>query len=138
MRRAIGLARAQLGLTGENPAVGCVIAKDGQVVGEGATAAGGRPHAEELALAQAGARAKGAIAYVTLEPCGARSGEGVACSLRLVDAGVAEVVVACEDASPFAAGRGIERLRVAGVPVRLGLLAEEASDLYRDYTPPGK
>src|SRR5690606_22419368 len=111
MRRAIGLARAQLGRTAENPAVRCVIVKDGRIVGEGATADGGRPHAEELALAEAGEAAAGAVAYVTLEPCGQRSAGGIACAVRLENARVAEVVIACEDASPFAAGQGIERLR---------------------------
>src|ERR1700750_2780402 len=108
MRRAIALARARVGLTAENPAVGCVIVRDGEVVGEGATAQGGRPHAEEQALAQAGAAARGAAAYVTLEPCGARSAGAASCSELLARAGVARVVVACEDASPFASGQGAE------------------------------
>ena len=135
MRRAIALARAGLGLTAPNPSVGCVLVKDDVVVGEGATAAGGRPHAEERALDQAGGRALGAIAYVTLEPCGARSSGAPSCAERLARAGVVEVVVACEDASPFASGQGAERLRAAGVAVRLGVLAEEAAELYADYHP---
>lgn len=136
MRRAIALARTHVGLTGANPSVGCVLVKDGQVVGEGVTAEGGRPHAEEQAIDRAAESARGAVAYVTLEPCGARSSGAASCSQRLVSAGVAEVVIACEDASPFAAGQGAERLLAAGVPVRLGVLAEEAAELYEDYEPP--
>ncbi|MDB5492824.1 MAG: ribD, partial [Phenylobacterium sp.] len=79
MRRAIALARAKLGRTAENPAVGCVIVRDGEIIGEGATGDGGRPHAEEVALDQAGPSARGATAYVTLEPCGARSSGAASC-----------------------------------------------------------
>ncbi len=136
MRRAIALARTHVGLTGANPSVGCVLVKDGVVVGEGVTAQGGRPHAEEQAIDNAGESARGAVAYVTLEPCGARSSGVASCSQRLVSAGVAEVVIACEDASPYASGQGAERLRAAGVPVRLGVLAEEAAGLYEGYEPP--
>lgn len=135
MRRAIGLARANLGRTGANPSVGCVLVKDGRVLAEAATAPGGRPHAEEQALAEAGERARGAVAYVTLEPCGARSTGGASCSERLAAAGVSRVVVACEDASVYAAGQGAERLRAAGVPLDLGVCADEAAALYADYRP---
>lgn len=135
MRRAIALASAQVGLTGANPAVGCVIVAGGTVVGEGATQAGGRPHAEELALAQAGDRARGAVAYVTLEPCGKRSAGAASCSELLAAAGAARVVFACEDPSTFAAGQGAERLRAKGVVVELGLLADEAVELYAGYRP---
>lgn len=135
MRRAIDLARAVLGATGENPAVGCVIVKDGEVLAEAATARGGRPHAEEQALAMAGERARGAVAYVTLEPCGERSAGGTSCAERLVLAGVIRVVVACADPSVYAAGRGGARLAAAGVPVQTGLLADEAGRLYADYAP---
>lgn len=137
MRRAIALAREHVGLTADNPSVGCVVVKDGEVVGEGVTGRGGRPHAEEQALDMAGERARDAIAYVTLEPCGARSSGAASCSQRLVMAGVAEVVIACEDASPFAAGQGAERLAAAGIAVRLGVLADEAAGLYADYRPAG-
>lgn len=133
MRRAIALARGNLGATGDNPVVGCVIVADGEVVGEGVTAVGGRPHAEEQALDQAGERARGAVAYVTLEPCGERSSGGASCSERLVTAGVARVVVACQDGSTFAAGRGLERLRAASVVVEAGVLNQEAAFLYADY-----
>lgn len=135
MRRAIGLARAQLGRTGDNPAVGCVIVRDDLVVGEGATGDGGRPHAEELALSAAGEEARGVTAYVTLEPCAQRSGGGLSCSERLVAAGVARVVIACDDASVLAAGRGAERLREAGVAVEIGLCRAEAGALYERYVP---
>ena len=130
MRRAIALARANRDVTHPNPSVGCVLVRDGAVVGEAATAAGGRPHAEEQALAQAGEAARGAVAYVTLEPCGARSSGGLSCAERLAAAGVARVVVACEDPSPYASGQGTRRLAEAGVPVETGLLADEAAPLY--------
>lgn len=135
MRRAIALAQAQVGRTGANPAVGCVIVSGGQLVGEGATANGGRPHAEEQALTAAGLKARGATAYVTLEPCGARSSGAPSCSELLARAGVAHVVIACEDASSLASGLGTERLRAVGVTVETGLLADEAAALYADYTP---
>jgi diaminohydroxyphosphoribosylaminopyrimidine deaminase/5-amino-6-(5-phosphoribosylamino)uracil reductase len=133
MRRAIELARTQLGHTGENPAVGCVIVKDGEIIGEGATAHGGRPHAEEIALKAAQARAQDATAYVTLEPCGERSSGAASCALLLADAGVARVVIACEDPSPFASGRGDDILDDAGVEIDEGFLAHEAAPLYADY-----
>ena len=136
MRRAIDIARPRVGLTAENPAVGCVIVNGGVVVGEAATAPGGRPHAEEQALAMAGSSARGAVAYVTLEPCGERSAGGPSCAQRLVEAGVVRVVIACDDPSPFASGRGLERLAAAGMAVELGVLAEEASSLYAGYAPP--
>ena len=135
MRRAIALARANLGRTGANPSVGCVIVKDGAVVGEGATGEGGRPHAEELALAQAGAAARGATAYVTLEPCGERSSGAASCGQRLAEAEVARVAIACADPSALAAGRGIARLRTGAARIDLGLLASEASGLYAAYAP---
>lgn len=135
MRRAIALARVNVGATAENPSVGCVLVKDGLVVGQGATGVGGRPHAEENALDQAGEKARGATAFVTLEPCAKRSVGGVSCSERLAAAGVAQVVVACEDPSAFAGGAGARRLREAGIEVRLGVLADEAQDLYAGYRP---
>jgi diaminohydroxyphosphoribosylaminopyrimidine deaminase/5-amino-6-(5-phosphoribosylamino)uracil reductase len=135
MRRAIALAAAQVGRTAENPAVGCVVVAAGRIVGEGATQDGGRPHAEEVALAAAGEAARGGTAYVTLEPCGARSSGAASCSERLVAAGMARVVIACEDPSTFAAGQGAERLRAAGVTVELGLMSDEAQGLYSGYRP---
>ena len=135
MRRAIALAANNLGRTGDNPSVGCVVVKDGQVVGEGATGLGGRPHAEEIALDQAGETASGATAYVTLEPCAKRSTGGRSCSERLVLAGVARVLVACEDPSAFADGHGAARLRAARIDLQLGVLADEAASLYIAYRP---
>lgn len=135
MRRAIALAAPGVGRTADNPSVGCVIVKDGAVVGEGATVAGGRPHAEEQALGQAGQAARGASAYVTLEPCGERSSGAKSCSELLAAAGVGRVIIACEDASPYAAGRGAARLKAAGVAVETGVLREEASVLYAGYQP---
>ena len=133
MRRAIELARAQLGRTGDNPAVGCVIVKDGAVVGEAATADGGRPHAEEQALAQAGARARGADVFVTMEPCGERSSGAASCSERLVSAGVARVVFACGNSHALSAGRGPARLDDAGVRLEGGFLQAQAAFLYADH-----
>ncbi|MDP1873081.1 bifunctional diaminohydroxyphosphoribosylaminopyrimidine deaminase/5-amino-6-(5-phosphoribosylamino)uracil reductase RibD [Phenylobacterium sp.] len=135
MRRAIALARPHLGQTAENPSVGCVIVRNGAVVGEGATGLGGRPHAEEIAVQAAGPAAQGAVVYVTLEPCGARSSGAPSCAARLTQAGVAQVVIACADPSPYADGQGVGQLRAAGLEVRLGVLAEEAQDLYRGYAP---
>jgi len=126
MRAAIAAAKVNLGLTAPNPVVGCVLVKDGVILASGATAPGGRPHAEDQALALAGEAARGATAYVTLEPCGARSSGGTSCSELLVRAGVVRVVVACDDPSPFASGRGSERLTAAGIAVETGLLADEA------------
>ncbi|MBP6546155.1 MAG: riboflavin biosynthesis protein RibD [Phenylobacterium sp.] len=136
MRAAIALASSHLGKTGVNPSVGCVIVAGGVVVGQGVTQAGGRPHAEEQALNQAGEAARGATAYVTLEPCGQRSTGTASCSERLVASGIARVVIACTDASTYASGRGTERLRAAGLTVELGLLQTEAAGLYVGYEPP--
>jgi diaminohydroxyphosphoribosylaminopyrimidine deaminase/5-amino-6-(5-phosphoribosylamino)uracil reductase len=137
MRRAIELAKTQVGLTGDNPAVGCVLVRDGVVVGEAATAAGGRPHAEEQALDAAGENARRAVAYVTLEPCGRRSAGHASCGERLAAAGVARVAAACKDPSTFASGQGPQWLAQAGVPYAQGLLEAEAAILYRDYRPSG-
>lgn len=133
MGRAIALAKGRMGQTWPNPAVGCVIARDGELVAEAATAPGGRPHAEEQAVPAAGDRAKGAVAYVTMEPCGARSSGRTSCSHFLIDAGVTRVVIAAVDPSPFASGRGVERLEKAGLQVETGLLAQEAAVLYEGY-----
>ncbi|MFN3814630.1 bifunctional diaminohydroxyphosphoribosylaminopyrimidine deaminase/5-amino-6-(5-phosphoribosylamino)uracil reductase RibD [Brevundimonas sp.] len=133
MRRAVGLARDQMGKTWPNPAVACVVVKDGEVVGEAATAPGGRPHAEEQAVPAAGDKARGATAYVTMEPCGARSSGRTSCAQYLIDAGVTRVVIACLDPSPFAAGRGVERVKAKGLEVETGVLSDEAAILYEGY-----
>ena len=133
MGRAIALATERMGQTWPNPAVACVIVNDGDIVAEAATAPGGRPHAEEQAVPAAGDKARGATAYVTMEPCGARSSGRTSCSHFLMEAGVSRVVVAAVDPSPFASGRGVERLRKAGLAVETGLLAAEAAVLYEGY-----
>ena len=134
MRAALGLARRGLGRVWPNPAVGCVLVANGVVVGRGRTADGGRPHAEALALAQAGARARGATAYVTLEPCD-HTGRTPPCTGALIDAGVARVVIAIEDPDPRVNGRGVAALRNAGVAVEVGCLAGEAVALNRGFLP---
>ena len=126
MHAAIALARRGLGATWPNPSVGCVIVRDGQVAGRGRTGTGGRPHAETEALTAAGEAARGAIAYVTLEPC-SHVGETAPCADALIEAGVARVVVACGDPDPRVSGQGIERLRAAGIAVETGLLEHEAT-----------
>jgi diaminohydroxyphosphoribosylaminopyrimidine deaminase/5-amino-6-(5-phosphoribosylamino)uracil reductase len=133
MGRALALARLNHGLTGANPSVGCVILDaDGHVVGEGVTGHGGRPHAEEIALEEAGDAAKGGTAYVTLEPCRERSAGGKSCSMKLEDAGVARVVCSVLDPHPVANG-GILRLRRAGIRVEVGLGQRAAEGLYRAF-----
>ena len=132
MRRAIALAAERVGRTGSNPAVGCVLVKAGRVIAEAATAESGRPHAEEQALAAAGEAARGAVAYVTLEPCGERTSGAASCSERLIAAGVSRVVYGCDEADHRSNGRGPARLRAAGVPVEAGFLATECAPLYAD------
>ena len=127
MRRALSLASPGVGLTGDNPSVGCVIVRDGVVIAEARTADGGRPHAEERAVALTDAR--DATVYVTLEPCAKRSAGGASCSEVLIQAGVARVVIAVGDPHPLVAGAGIERLRAAGVEVEVGILADEGRAL---------
>lgn len=133
VQRALELAAQNVGRTGDNPSVGCVIVKVDAVIGEGATGAGGRPHAEEAALAQAGEAALGATAYVTLEPCAQRSAGGVSCSDLLIGAGVARVVIAARDPHPLAAGAGVERMRAAGIAVEFGLMEAEARAQNADF-----
>lgn len=133
MARAIELARQNMGRTWPNPAVGCVIVKDGQIVAEAATAQGGRPHAEEQAVPAAGEAAKGATAYVTLEPCGARSSGRKSCAHFLTEAGIARVVIGAFDPSPFASGRGVERLRSEGLEVDAGVLEAECLALCEGF-----
>ncbi|WP_312125518.1 bifunctional diaminohydroxyphosphoribosylaminopyrimidine deaminase/5-amino-6-(5-phosphoribosylamino)uracil reductase RibD [Brevundimonas sp.] len=133
MRRAIELAKQNMGRTWPNPAVGCVILKDGEIVAEAATAPGGRPHAEEQAVPAAGEKAKGATAYVTLEPCGARSSGRKSCAHFLTEAGITKVVIAAFDPSPFASGRGVERLQSEGLDVVAGVLEDDAAVLSEGF-----
>lgn len=125
MRSALVLGRRGLGNTWPNPSVGCVIVKAGRVVGRGWTQPGGRPHAETLALAQAGDLAQGATVFVTLEPC-AHIGETPSCATVLAAAGVARVVAAVEDRDIRVSGKGFKILRAAGVAVHTGTLAQAA------------
>jgi diaminohydroxyphosphoribosylaminopyrimidine deaminase / 5-amino-6-(5-phosphoribosylamino)uracil reductase len=125
MRLALSLGRRGMGRVWPNPAVGCVLVNDGIIVGRGRTADGGRPHAETVAIAQAGHRARGATAYVSLEPC-AHHGKTPPCANALVEAGIARVVVACTDPDPRVAGRGIDILQSAGIEVTTGVCEAEA------------
>ncbi len=133
MALALSLGRRGMGRTWPNPAVGCVIVRDGTIVGRGWTQDGGRPHAETQALAQAGDAAKGATAYVTLEPC-AHHGETPPCAQALIDAEVAKVVVAVADSDPRVDGRGFRMLRDAGVEVVIGFGAEAAARDHAGFT----
>jgi diaminohydroxyphosphoribosylaminopyrimidine deaminase/5-amino-6-(5-phosphoribosylamino)uracil reductase len=132
MSRALALARRQLGRVAPNPAVGCVLVHGRDTFAEAATGDGGRPHAEEAALDEAGAAAKGATAYVTLEPCSARSAGGTSCTQRLIEARVARVVIACREPNP-ASACGAEVLRQAGVAVTDSVLEGEAEHLNRGF-----
>lgn len=128
MRRAIELARQGQYSTKPNPNVGCVIVKDGIVVGEGFHPKAGQPHAEVFAMRQAGEQARGATAYVTLEPC-AHYGRTPPCAKGLVEAGVAKVIVACPDPNPLVAGKGVQILKDAGIDVEVGICEDEAHPL---------
>jgi diaminohydroxyphosphoribosylaminopyrimidine deaminase/5-amino-6-(5-phosphoribosylamino)uracil reductase len=128
MRAALVLARRNLGAVWPNPAVGCVLVRDGAVVGRGWTRISGRPHAETEALMRAGTAAAGATAYVTLEPC-SHHGQTPPCADALIAAKVARVVAAAEDPDPRVSGRGLAALRAAGIAVETGVLAEEATEL---------
>jgi diaminohydroxyphosphoribosylaminopyrimidine deaminase/5-amino-6-(5-phosphoribosylamino)uracil reductase len=122
MAEAVALAEQARGRSAPNPNVGClIVSASGRIAGRGATAVGGRPHAEAVALAQAGKRAKGATVYVTLEPCAHQSPRGPACTDLLIAARPARVVIALKDPDPRTAGRGIKRLRSAGIEVKLGV-----------------
>ncbi|WP_457582824.1 bifunctional diaminohydroxyphosphoribosylaminopyrimidine deaminase/5-amino-6-(5-phosphoribosylamino)uracil reductase RibD [Ensifer canadensis] len=132
MAAALRLARHHLGQTSTNPSVACLIVKDGIVVGRAVTARSGRPHAEAQALAEAGERARGATAYVTLEPC-SHYGKTPPCADALVASGVARVVVSILDPDERVAGRGVVRLRDAGITVDIGLLPEEGHRALEAY-----
>lgn len=132
MARALALAVRGIGLTSPNPAVGAVLVRDGRVVGEGAHMRSGGPHAEAVALAAAGEAARGATCYVTLEPC-AHQGRTPPCADALIAAGVARVVVACQDPNPLVDGQGLGRLRAAGVEVVAGIAEAETRALNRAF-----
>ena len=125
MDAALNLGSRSLGLAAPNPAVGAILVKDGAVIGRGATAPGGRPHAERIAIAQAGEAARGATLYVTLEPC-SHFGASPPCVDAIIAAGVARVVSAMEDPNPLVAGQGHARLRAAGIAVSVGAGAAQA------------
>jgi diaminohydroxyphosphoribosylaminopyrimidine deaminase/5-amino-6-(5-phosphoribosylamino)uracil reductase len=126
MAIALALSERGRGRTGANPNVGCVIVKQGMVIGRGWTQPGGRPHAEEMALAQAGASAKGADIYVTMEPCAHESPRGPTCSNAIIDAKPKRVIVATLDADERTRRRGIDRLGDAGITVSVGIKEVEA------------
>ena len=128
MARALELAERGLYTTTPNPRVGCVIVRDGQMVGEGWHIRAGEPHAEVHALAMAGEQARGATAYVTLEPC-SHHGRTPPCAEALVNAGLSRVVVAMEDPNPLVAGKGLTRLRDSGIEVLSGIQEAEAHEL---------
>ncbi|MDX2074234.1 MAG: bifunctional diaminohydroxyphosphoribosylaminopyrimidine deaminase/5-amino-6-(5-phosphoribosylamino)uracil reductase RibD [Alphaproteobacteria bacterium] len=132
MQRALALARGVLGQSWPNPAVGAVIAKGGKIIGEGATAKGGRPHAETVALAQAGDNSKGATLYVTLEPC-AHQGQTPPCTEAIIASGIRECVIACRDPNPEVNGKGIAQLRAAGIAVTEGMEEKTARELNRGF-----
>ena len=133
MAEAIALGNSTRGRTAPNPNVGCVIVAGGEIVGRGATQLGGRPHAEAVALAEAGERAKGATLYASLEPCAHLSERGPACADLIVEAAPARVIIALEDPDPRTTGKGIERLKAAGIAVEVGCGAVDAAESMTGY-----
>ncbi|WP_027407656.1 bifunctional diaminohydroxyphosphoribosylaminopyrimidine deaminase/5-amino-6-(5-phosphoribosylamino)uracil reductase RibD [Anoxybacteroides tepidamans] len=132
MRLALELAKTASGQTSPNPVVGAVVVKNGEIVGFGAHLKAGEPHAEVHAVRMAGDKARGATVYVTLEPC-SHFGKTPPCADLLVETGVARVVVATTDPNPLVAGKGIEKLKRAGIEVVVGILKEEADELNRVF-----
>ena len=132
MQSALNLARYGLGRTAPNPTVGCVIVKNNHVVGRGRTAEGGRPHAEVMALKIAGEQARGATAYVSLEPC-SHVAKTPPCAQALIDAGLAKVFVAIKDTDERVSGCGIQMLRDVGIEVEVGLLEKQAYDINEGF-----
>ncbi|MGE5404603.1 MAG: bifunctional diaminohydroxyphosphoribosylaminopyrimidine deaminase/5-amino-6-(5-phosphoribosylamino)uracil reductase RibD [Candidatus Saccharibacteria bacterium] len=128
MQRALQLAALALGRTSPNPVVGSVVVKDGKIIGEGYHKKAGTPHAEVLALQEAGEAARGASLYVTLEPCD-HKGKTPPCTQAIINAGIKKVFVATLDPNPLVSGKGIKRLREAGIEVCTGLLEREAQEL---------
>jgi diaminohydroxyphosphoribosylaminopyrimidine deaminase/5-amino-6-(5-phosphoribosylamino)uracil reductase len=134
MAEAVALGEQARGTTAPNPNVGCVIVSaQGEIVGRGATAAGGRPHAEAVALGEAGKRASGSTIYVTLEPCAHESERGPACSDLLLKAKPVRVVIALKDPDPRTSGKGLKRLRDAGIEVKLGVGRKAAAESLSGY-----
>ncbi|PIR38961.1 MAG: riboflavin biosynthesis protein RibD [Alphaproteobacteria bacterium CG11_big_fil_rev_8_21_14_0_20_39_49] len=132
MQIALNLSKRWVGLTAPNPTVGCVMVKDGQIIATGITAKGGRPHAEYIALHKAGDAAKGATAYVTLEPC-SHYGETPPCADSLIKSGVARVVVATKDSFVKVSGEGIKKLKDAGIEVVTGVCEEDARKINEGF-----
>ncbi len=134
MRRALELAERGLGETNPNPPVGCVLVRGSRVVGEGFHVRAGMPHAEAIALAEGGAKARGATAYVTLEPCAPNPGKRtLPCAPRLIEAGIARVVFGARDFNPNVRGKGVRMLRAAGIEVVEGVLGAEAQRLVQHF-----
>lgn len=134
MARAVAQGEAARGTTAPNPNVGCVIvSSDGSIIGRGATAPGGRPHAEAIALAEAGAKARGSTIYVTLEPCAHESDRGPDCSGLLVEAKPKRVVIALKDPDRRTCGKGIRRLRDSGIEVKVGMGRKAAAESLAGY-----
>lgn len=132
MQRALELAAKGIYTTTPNPAVGCVLVKNGEIVGEGFHFKAGEPHAERVALAQAGGKAKGATAYVTLEPC-SHYGRTPPCALGLIEAGITRVVAAMQDPNPQVAGKGLAMLNAAGIKSAVNLLNDSAEKLNQGF-----
>lgn len=132
MRRALSLARKGIGSTSPNPAVGCVIVRDGAIVGEGWHRKAGEPHAEVNALRDSGSMAKGSDLYVTLEPC-SHFGKTPPCADALIESAVSRVFIGMVDPNPCVAGRGVQRLRSAGIEVTTGLLEDECRSINQPY-----
>lgn len=132
MQKALALSWAQKDRTGENPAVGCVIVKDGKIVGQGVTSDGGRPHGETNALQVAGKQAKGASVYVALEPC-SHYGQTAPCANALIDAGIAQCIIAVIDPDPRVHWRGAALLQEAGIDTIVGVCEDEAFEVNADF-----
>ena len=132
MSLALDLARGQQGRTAENPAVGCILVKDGKIVGRGVTSDGGRPHGEANALQVAGCAAKGATAYVTLEPC-SHYGQTEPCANGLIEAGITRCVISIIDPDPRVHWRGAALLQEAGIDTVIGLREDEAFQINADF-----
>lgn len=132
MKEALRLAQSQKGRTAPNPSVGCVIVKDGEIVARAATSDGGRPHAETNAIQVAGSLARGATAYVTLEPC-SHYGQTGPCANALIEAGISRCVIACIDPDPRVHWRGATLLQEAGVDTVIGICDQEAQSLNADF-----